>query len=124
MIDPAADLALHERRAALAPRPAPKARLDYGVRLDQSIGTGEDGQLTLLFVPDKFTLDSAALANYLAALETSAAEAESLALTVLEDVVNELVCRWVQVNVTLAGKTVTVEDRQPGWANDGLLARI
>lgn len=124
MIDPAVDAALHQRRAALAPRPAPKARLDYGVRIDQAVGNSADGRLSLVFVPDKYTLDPEALADYLDQADIENTDAETLAVTILEDVVNELVCRWARVSVTLAGKTVTIEDRQPGWANDGLLARI
>ena len=53
---------------------------------------------------------------------------ESLGLSILSDLNNELVPRWVQVAVssTSAGMNhrVTLEDRQPRWDNPGLLARI
>ena len=50
-------------------------------------------------------------------------------MTMLDDVNNELIPRWAQVELTAgpgdAGDChgVIIEDRQPGWDNPALLAR-
>ena len=57
---------------------------------------------------------------------------EAVAVAVLDDVNNEVVPRWVQVAVSYenadAGErerhAVLIEDRQPGWDNPSLLARL
>ena len=112
---------LDSRRAVLAPQALPPARVEYVVRMDIEC---EGGLLSLLYVPDRFTVDEAALAAYMPQVDAMNLSVELKAITILEDLVNELVCRWLRVSLTLNGKTVVVEDRQPGWRNDDLLVRL
>ena len=115
------DLSLDQRRAILAPTALPPARVEYVVRMDLE---GDTGALTLLYVPDRFTIHLEALSDYMALLDALTLPTELKAVTILEDLVNELVCRWIRISLTLAGKTVILEDRQPGWKNDELLTRL
>ena len=112
---------LDSRRAVLAPSVLPPARVEYVVRMDLEC---ENGNLTLTYVPDRFTVDEAAVAAYLPLVMAMSLSTELKAITILEDLVNELVCRWLRVSLSLEGKSVVVEDRQPGWRNDDLLARL
>ena len=115
------DLSLESRRAILAPGALPPARVEYVVRMDLE---GEGGELSLMYVPDRFTIDQQALSEYVAIVDGMNLPTELKAITILEDLVNELVCRWIRVSLNLGGKTVVLEDRQPGWRNDELLARL
>ncbi|MCP5369029.1 MAG: hypothetical protein H6907_12795 [Hyphomicrobiales bacterium] len=120
-MDPAA------RRAALVTRPNPDRRHDYLVTLRGSLGTGAG--LRLRYVPDKLVIEAPSLNAYLLRLaDMDWKGLEHLAVCVLEDVNNETVARWIQVEVTmgdgLAGHSVLLEDRQPKWDNPALLARL
>jgi hypothetical protein len=115
------DLSLDQRRAILAPAALPPARVEYVVRMDLE---GETGELALLYVPDRFTIGLEALSDYIAVVDGLNLPTELKAVTILEDLVNELVCRWIRVSLNLDGKTVILEDRQPGWSNADLLARL
>ncbi len=87
-------------------------------------------QILIQYVPDRLILPEGILPTYLAALPQSQCDQlEKLALTILEDVNNELVPRWVQIvaseEVSQQGAhRVLVEDRQPNWANQTLLTRV
>jgi len=89
--------------------------------------------LCLRYVPDRLILAGAAVEAYLAALGSEPwGSLEALAAAALEDLNNELVARWLHLTVRVehrAGKRheahrVTLEDRQPGWDNPELLARL
>jgi hypothetical protein len=111
---------LDVRRAALAPVAAPAGRIEYAVRMEAAFAGGE---LVLLYVPDRHTLHPAALDAYLALLHP-ASPTEEMGLMIMEDLVNELVCRWLRVTLTKKGKTIILEDRQPQWSNPDLLSRL
>jgi len=57
---------------------------------------------------------------------------ENLVTTILDDLQNELVPRWVRVQATLTlainepveQQSTTAEDGQPGWQNDAVLLRL
>ena len=57
---------------------------------------------------------------------------EEAAAAILEDMGNEVVARWIQVNAStgsedptsVPGHQVVLEDKQPQWENPGLLARL
>jgi len=115
------DLSLDRRRAILAPSALPSARVEYVVRMDLE---GETGHLSLMYVPDRFTIHQQALSDYMALVDGLNLSTELKAITILEDLVNELVCRWLRVSLSIDGKTIILEDRQPGWKNDDLLARL
>ncbi|MBL6945339.1 MAG: hypothetical protein ISR47_01730 [Rhodospirillales bacterium] len=119
------------RRGLLSTGPNPGARLDYVVSLEGAL----DAQLSVVlrYVPDKAVLEDGAFAAYLRQFENTAGERmEALGVTILEDVNNEVVPRWVQVSVAKREETgpasehhgVLLEDRQPRWDNRSLLSQL
>jgi 7-cyano-7-deazaguanine reductase len=120
-----------ERREHLATEPNPDARLDYVVSLNGQaplMGSGH-ARAALLYVPDKLILKAGSLARYLEALAEAPWESlEAVAVTVRDDINNEVVPRWLQITVSApAGEHshgVMLEDRQPRWDNPALLSRL
>lgn len=118
-----------ERRALLRTEGSPERLNDILVLLDATC-CDDRVQIVLQYVPDRLVLPHGVLKQYLAALSGPVTNTlESLALTVLDDINNEIVPRWAQVVVS-EGSTqegehrVLVEDRQPKWDNQALLARV
>ncbi|MEI6985001.1 MAG: hypothetical protein WCK65_02645 [Rhodospirillaceae bacterium] len=107
-------------RASLTTLANPVLRHDYRVRW---VGMLQDTtRLTVDMVPDRLILGPDAFAAYLSALAGGNwPTLEALVLTVLDDINNEMVPRWVRVAATRDGgivlHQVTAEDRQPGWDN-------
>ncbi|MGQ9368841.1 hypothetical protein [Azospirillum sp. A39] len=114
-----------QRRGLLAIQANPDQRHDYLVTL---AGTPTpDTRLELRYVPDRWVIAADAFAAYLAGLAGGPAGLEALALAVLDDVNNEAVPRWAEVRVERTvpvAHRVAVEDRQPGWDNPVLMARL
>ena len=88
-------------------------------------------QIEVRYVPDKLVMDANSLPAYLEAVEFSPGDSlEQLAGTVLVDLNNEIVPRWLHVTATVDATmdvvrhSVTFEDRQPNWDNPALLARL
>jgi len=109
------------RRDTLLTGPSPDPRHDYLVELSATAGPLA---LRVRYVPDRLILDPASLLHHLPALSGSP---EAVALGLLDDLANELVPRWVEVVATATDPLphrVAVEDRQPGWDNPYLLARL
>jgi 7-cyano-7-deazaguanine reductase len=117
---------LHARRSHLRNADNPEPRIDYVVTLEGSIG---GKRVRLRYVPDQHILLPDSLSEYLTAFDPAGTHLESIAATILHDLNNELVARWVQVSVwnsDASGSThrVVIEDHQPKWDNPGLLARL
>lgn len=110
------------RREALITAPNPDTRHDYVVELAGS--AGPDTRIRVRYVPDRHVLVPESVPAWLDALSGGL---EAVALAALDDLANELVPRWVEVtaerDAPLAHR-VTVEDRQPGWDNPDLFARL
>ncbi len=125
-----------ERRGLLATRSNPDARLDYVSALEGYIEPAARAQRTTVgmrYVPDKLIIDPVAFGRYLGALGALPWESlETVAVTILDDINNEIVARWVQVALSapngahpgLDNHGVMVEDRQPKWDNPALLSRL
>ena len=124
-----------ERRSRLATTANPDARHDYVVSLTAELqigGLGPAVSATLRYVPDRHVLQTPALASYVAAIEAmSWPSLETLATTVLADLNNELIPRWIHVRLATVGDDgagirhdVDIEDRQPSWDNERLIARL
>ena len=117
----------HARRSRLATAQNPELRLDYIVSLRESL---EGSEVLVSYVPDRFILVPESFGDYLSAVDALTwRHLEETAATILGDLNNELVPRWVQVAVSRAcdgeiRHRVTVEDRQPKWDNPGLLSRL
>ena len=117
----------HTRRSRLTTAQNPESRLDYIVSLRESF---EGGEVLVSYVPDRFILVPDSLGDYLSAVDAfTSRNLEETAATILGDLNNELVPRWVQVAVSrlhdgAIRHRVAVEDRQPKWDNPGLLSRL
>ncbi|MEQ8226891.1 MAG: hypothetical protein RIA64_02305 [Rhodospirillales bacterium] len=123
---------LWQRRAALEPGSNPDRNIDYVSSLSNTL-SALDGTVTVIlrYVPDTSTIAPAAFAAYLKTLESiDWPSHENLATTILQDISNELVPRWVQVvtrhadGTDMAEHKILVEDRQPQWSNPDLLAHL
>jgi NADPH-dependent 7-cyano-7-deazaguanine reductase QueF len=117
----------HTRRSRLATAQNPEPRLDYIVSLRESL---EGTQVLVSYVPDRSILVPDSFGDYLSAVDAVKwRHLEVTAATILGDLNNELVARWVQVALSRVhhgeiSHRVTVEDRQPKWDNPGLLSRL
>ena len=110
------------RRDRLTTAANPDARHDYLVTLTGAPQPGT--RLELRYVPDRWVIDPAGFAAYLAGPADLPEGLEALALAVLDDVGNEAVPRWAEVRTERAGHRVVVEERQPGWDNPHLFGRM
>ena len=127
---------LHTRRILLETDNNPDRRLDYVVTLQGRVRHGSQVQLSALvrlrYIPDALILPPQSFIDYLDALSKADwPSLEQLSNTILDDFNNEIVPRWVQLNVSapfegeVEGEhSVTLEDRQPTWSNEHLIARL
>ena len=123
-----------DRRAHLTVVDNPDNRLDYVVTLAGEMRS-EDSlsgfEVELRYIPDRLILEPQSFAAYLSLVASLSLESlERIAATVLDDINNEVVARWVQIAVTrqptdgVATHSVFLEDRQPNWRNPDILARL
>lgn len=126
---------LMERRAHLQTQTNPDRKLDYLITLEGHLpnGGGVRQAVEVRYVPDKLILDVKAFGTYLEALSSVEwPSPEELAVTVITDINNQLIARWVQVTVNapdlqhhaIETHGVVLVDRQPEWDNALLLARL
>ncbi|MEI6560168.1 MAG: hypothetical protein WCO00_17355 [Rhodospirillaceae bacterium] len=114
-----------ERRHRLVTVANPAPWHDARVRWSGDLAEGR--RLILEYVPDRLVLAPTAFADYLQVLEAAPwPTLEALVMTVLDDLNNQLVPRWVRVSARQErgpiGHHATASDRQPGWDNPELLA--
>jgi 7-cyano-7-deazaguanine reductase len=122
------------RRTLIATGANPDPRLDYVVELEGSVaarGNTVPIAISLRYIPDKDILEPASFSRYLEALASiDWPSLEELAVTLLSDVNNEVVARWVHVSLStpasqgLDSHSVMIEDRQPKWDNSHILSRL
>ena len=137
MNETVASLSPPQRRALLAVEPNPDGRLDYVVDIKGEVAGPAASKIqimvTLRYIPDKFVLTPGSFGQYLRMIETlHLGSLEVLATTILNDLNNELVSRWLSVSLAspaaihpgVQSHSVTLEDRQPNWNNQGLLSRL
>jgi len=112
-----------ERRATLTHRPSPDPRHDYVVEL---AAVAPDGlRVRVRYIPDREVLEADGLTRRLAL--ATGAPAERTALELIDDLLNELLPRWVEVGVERDGppsERVIVEERRPDWDNPELTRRL
>lgn len=125
----------HERRLLLSTAPNPDPKSDYVVTVEASflVRLQTEIGVILRFVPDREILAPDSLDTYLARLsETDVPGLEAIATTILSDINDRLVPKWIQVEATAVGDhavgihrhAVLAEDRQPRWDNPALLSRL
>ena len=111
---------LSTARGALKSVPAPSTALPTVIEL-----AWENPNVRLRYVADRLVLAPESFVAYLKARARDAREIlpEALAVSIAEDIANEIVPKWLQVTFNAEGAlrhAVTVEDRQPGWDHPSL----
>jgi 7-cyano-7-deazaguanine reductase len=126
----------HERRKLLVPKPSPDTEHEIMVQLERPVTFLENQKsisVRIMYVPDRLVLPNEILEIYFNAIANANYKSlESLAVEILDDVNNEIVPRWVQIDISALGESgaeeinthVTTIDRQPYWDNPSLLSRI
>jgi len=111
------------RRDRLATTANPAEHLDYLVA--RTVDLPDGAAVVVTYVPDRRILADGMLEHYLAACASALPPvAEACAALLVADLNNELVPRWLRVEVDHGAHRVVIEDRQPGWGNDELLSRL
>lgn len=124
-----------ERRGHLTSTTNPDKKLDYIVTLQGHLPNshGHLRHIVLRYIPDRDVLDARSFGTYLEALsQITWPTPEDLAVTVLTDINNEIVARWIQIHLSIPERlhhavethAVIIEDRQPTWNNTDLLNRL
>ncbi len=116
----------------LASAPNPYRNRAYIVSISQAVTLNEQAfQFGLRYVPDKLLLDHRGLTDYLQKkLLHGAMTMEALAHDVLEDITDQIIPKWIEVNLRLQENKlgqnilITIEERQPNWENETLLKRL
>ena len=113
-------------RTFLKTTPNPNPKLDYLTELHKQLSSTLS--VTLTYIPDKLLLRPEAFIGYLeVALPTLAEPYESFAHVFLEDVNNEVVPRWLKIEIiseTNLTRRIVLIDSQPKWNNAPLLASL
>lgn len=122
------------RRRLLTTRPNPGSRLDYVVTVEGTVTADRaaiaGATVHLRYVPDRVLLDRGAFAAYLSVFAEVAPDGiEELAVTILDDLNDQLVARWLHVTIVAPSDQggehrITVEECQPHWQNPGLMSRL
>lgn len=126
----------YDRRGLLKCHANPSSGLDYVTKLSGLIRMhASDTTFSVVFqyVPDRLILKAGFLSDYFEELAAEEWDSiERLTTTILDDLQNELVPRWVRVEVStnlpddsnVVRQTTTADDGQPGWQNDAVLSRL
>ena len=122
------------RRALLEISYNPDETLDFIISLQgvfQTLNGSQNIALYIRYVPDCLILCPESFSKYLKALsEQNWRNIEEVATTVIGDLSNQLVARWICIKATedesylgLGIHEVLIEDHQPEWDNPSLLSR-
>ncbi len=122
----------NSKKDTLSTFPNPYRNKTYIVSIIQEITLNRQTfMFGMRFVPDKLLLDHESLASYLdQMLAQNPKKAEILAHDILEEIMDQIIPKWVEVNLkheeNKFGQNVmiTIEESQPGWQSDALLKRL
>jgi len=123
---------LRARRSLLSSTPNPDRLLDYVCSLGSPVDTNIADyaiQFRVRYVPDRVILCRDSLNDYLSQTGClSWLSLEEYAVTILNDINDELIARWIEVTLSLEVEghihEVKLEERQPDWEDQGILARL
>lgn len=127
---------LPARRQLITTMANPDSKIDYVSTLEADLAgpDGERARVVVRYVPDRWVLEETGLSRYLEVVgDLAPANLETAATTLVADLADQLVPRWIQVFVqqtapgsaTAPGRhEVLVEERQPKWKNEELLGRL
>lgn len=110
----------------------PYRHKNYCVTISQETSlNGQNFSLTLRYIPDKMLLEHESVVAYLkSAIAHRQDHIETLAHDILEDIMNLIIPRWLEVTLkqisNKAGQqiSITIEESQPNWDDNGLLGRL
>ena len=119
-------------------RKNPRANRDYVIELKTHFAlpanpetAGYGLAIRIRYVPDRLIADLQKIKSYYNSLAAHSLDGiEEMANAIVDDFSNELIPRWVGVDVTMtresdsASGSVHVEDKQPLWENSALLQRL
>ena len=125
-----------ERRNLIKSATNPDIKLDYVISISSHLITREgyeNSVVNLRYVPDKLIISPESFGYYLKELGMLEWKTlEDVAATILNDINNELIARWLQIIISAPEKIyrdidfhrVLIEDKQPNWNNAELLSRL
>ena len=91
--------------------PNPDSRKNWII----SIELNTEPAILLRYIPDRLVADHISVKEYLnSQLSIEWPMPEKMLLKMIEDVQNELVPKWLEVEYNLQGIVVKIEDKQPG----------
>ncbi len=104
----------------------------YCITISQEISlNGQDFALILRYIPDRMLLEHESVAAYLKnSIAPRQDQIETLVHDILEDIMNLIIPRWLEVNLkqisNKAGHriSITIEESQPNWDDNGFLGRL
>lgn len=120
----------------------PSKKYEYVINLKKTLVKKVDGEKFLIdihYIPDRYILEPSSYEKYLGSIFDKLKDTieetnilEEIALGVVDDLCNELVPLWVRVNLSFVSDdksggrfhNVTIEDKQPQWNNQALIAKI
>lgn len=120
----------------------PSKKYEYVINLKKTLVKKVDGEKFLIdmhYIPDRYILETSSYEKYLGSIFDKLKDTieettilEEIALSVVDDLCNELVPLWVRVNLSFISDdksggrfhNVTIEDKQPQWNNQALIAKI
>lgn len=114
---------LADRQALLPTVPNPNPKIDILTRGSARVGA-IGLPITVIYVPDKRLIASGGLAGFAKSFQPEGETLEARAVSLLREISDELVPRWIQLRLGEGDHRVLMEDRQPKWTNDPLLSRI
>ncbi|MEE2698947.1 MAG: hypothetical protein VX923_04545 [Pseudomonadota bacterium] len=124
----------NERRALLHISNNPDESIDYLITLQGSFISNENNKpiiISISYVPGFSIVNPDSFRSYLTALsEQNWENLENIATTIIGDLSNQLVSRWICIKATasegfypgLGHHEILIEDRQPEWSNPNLLS--
>lgn len=120
------------RRSILRINKNPERSLDYISVLSgrfTPVADTVEHHVRLRYVPASAILDANAWQEYLSCVgNLSWASIEELTAIIVADANDQLVPRWIEVSITAirdgTEHWVIMDDKQPGWDNEDILARL
>ena len=92
----------------------PDNRKDWKI----SIGIIEPYVISVTYVPDKLLAEHNSIQNYLSECSDKEwASPEAMLLSIIEDVNNEIVPKWLRIEYKYENTEIAIEDQQPGLGN-------
>ncbi len=125
-----------DQRITIPTRENPRKNRDYilmlkNVRSFALLGDGVNHELSIKirYVPDRLICDTRKIESYFSSIASQPCSGlEELANAIADDFSNELIPRWISVDLTVPVNGIVhnthVEDKQPLWNNPAMLLQV